>query len=348
MFIKNLPCGSSITIQASALAGTIGSVLFFGASRTITEDNPNFFWDDTNNRLGIGTNTPAASLTVNGDNVTLGVNATNAETRPVEFIGDNATGEVVGIRNTNASGIGSMSFEDETGAVPLAIGFNTTVNTAFIAVGISTEMKFTTLVGSSQKRVGSFHTIDSIFDGSVNDRAVFVWGRSSVHTDGTMFEVIPPAIDAPANGNFAIVGVQGAAHTAFPTPTDFKVVDFQLGQTIQFATGNFSDAFKALKITHSILAATGSTTITRPATVYINNAPQQGTNVTLSDPCALLVEGGKTRFDGDLFHNGSNMGFFAATPTTKKTVSGSRSSNAALASLLTALANYGIVIDSSS
>lgn len=37
---------------------TAGSVVFAGASGVYTEDNANFFWDDTNNRLGIGTNVP--------------------------------------------------------------------------------------------------------------------------------------------------------------------------------------------------------------------------------------------------------------------------------------------------
>jgi hypothetical protein len=43
-----------------------GSVLFAGATDNITEDNTNFFWDNTNKRLGIGTNAPAYALVVNG------------------------------------------------------------------------------------------------------------------------------------------------------------------------------------------------------------------------------------------------------------------------------------------
>lgn len=39
-----------------------GSVLFGGASGLIKEDNANLFWDDTNNRLGIGTNAPIVDL----------------------------------------------------------------------------------------------------------------------------------------------------------------------------------------------------------------------------------------------------------------------------------------------
>lgn len=41
---------------------TIGSVVFAGTSGVYTQDNANFFWDDTNNRLGIGTTTPLSPL----------------------------------------------------------------------------------------------------------------------------------------------------------------------------------------------------------------------------------------------------------------------------------------------
>jgi hypothetical protein len=47
-------------------AFTTGSVVFAGASGIYTQDNANFFWDDTNNRLGIGTTSPTAVLTASG------------------------------------------------------------------------------------------------------------------------------------------------------------------------------------------------------------------------------------------------------------------------------------------
>ena len=46
-------------------AFTAGSVIFAGPSGTqLVEDNANFFWDDTNNRLGLGINTPTVLLDV--------------------------------------------------------------------------------------------------------------------------------------------------------------------------------------------------------------------------------------------------------------------------------------------
>ena len=45
---------------------TQGSVIFSGAGGLISQDNSNLFWDDTNNRLGIGTATPTQALDVAG------------------------------------------------------------------------------------------------------------------------------------------------------------------------------------------------------------------------------------------------------------------------------------------
>lgn len=46
-------------------AFTTGSVVFAGASGVYLQDNANFFWDDTNNRLGIGTTTPGSAIETN-------------------------------------------------------------------------------------------------------------------------------------------------------------------------------------------------------------------------------------------------------------------------------------------
>jgi len=53
---------------AAAITGsslTLGSVPFIGASGALIEDNSNLFWDDTNNRLGVGTSAPASPIDIN-------------------------------------------------------------------------------------------------------------------------------------------------------------------------------------------------------------------------------------------------------------------------------------------
>ena len=51
----------------TATSFTTGSVVFAGASGVYSQDNANLFWDDTNNRLGIGTATPSELLEISSD-----------------------------------------------------------------------------------------------------------------------------------------------------------------------------------------------------------------------------------------------------------------------------------------
>jgi hypothetical protein len=57
---------ASMAIGGSITSATTGSVLFAGTSGVLAQDNANLFWDDTNNRLGIGVATPLIALDVSG------------------------------------------------------------------------------------------------------------------------------------------------------------------------------------------------------------------------------------------------------------------------------------------
>ena len=73
----------------TATAFTAGSVVFAGASGVYSQDNTNFFWDDTNNRLGVGT------TTVNADGIEISKLTGRATPVPVELrltSSDNGTG----------------------------------------------------------------------------------------------------------------------------------------------------------------------------------------------------------------------------------------------------------------
>jgi hypothetical protein len=74
--------------------------------------------------------------------------------------------------------------------------------------------------------------------------------------------------------------------------------------------------------------------------VFLNDIPING-DVTGSMFSATL-----TSIAGALNHDGSTAGFYGTAPITKPAVTGSRGGNAALASLLTALANLGLITDS--
>lgn len=58
-----------------------------------------------------------------------------------------------------------------------------------------------------------------------------------------------------------------------------------------------------------------------------------------------MYTAGEIEVDGALNHDGTTIGFYGATPVTKPTVTGAKGGNAALASLLTALVNLGLITD---
>jgi hypothetical protein len=66
---QNVLTTSSPTFAGLTVSGlTSGSIVFAGTSGVLSQDNTNFFWDDTNNRLGLGTNSPDSMLEIYGVN----------------------------------------------------------------------------------------------------------------------------------------------------------------------------------------------------------------------------------------------------------------------------------------
>jgi hypothetical protein len=76
-----LPKRTEVSVPATSF--TAGSLLFAGADGGMTEDNAGLFYDNTNNRLGIGTNTPVATLDVGGapEDISQAMNVTGTLTR---------------------------------------------------------------------------------------------------------------------------------------------------------------------------------------------------------------------------------------------------------------------------
>lgn len=68
--------GSTATLTITT-ALTQGSIGFIGASGALTQDNSNFFWDNTNKRLGINTNAPTTAIDVFGSGIIGRLNGTS-------------------------------------------------------------------------------------------------------------------------------------------------------------------------------------------------------------------------------------------------------------------------------
>ena len=84
----SVTAGGVSTNSATITSLTQGSVPFIGAAGLITQDNANLFFDDTNNRLGINTNTPGNSLDVHtaGTNPILALNNTAGNQSAISFL----------------------------------------------------------------------------------------------------------------------------------------------------------------------------------------------------------------------------------------------------------------------
>ncbi|QQR76998.1 tail fiber domain-containing protein [Candidatus Nomurabacteria bacterium] len=85
--------------------GTLGSVLFLGTAGILAEDNTNFFWDDTNNRLGLGTASPDTILDITGSGggalFTFNTGGTN-KTAQINFVDASTSKAVLGWDGPNA------------------------------------------------------------------------------------------------------------------------------------------------------------------------------------------------------------------------------------------------------
>lgn len=79
--------------------------------------------------------------------------------------------------------------------------------------------------------------------------------------------------------------------------------------------------------------------------MQINDDSTAGMQITEIGSGGIVVDGGTSGLM--LVPASGKLGFNGATPIVKRTVTGSRGGNAALASLLTALANLGLLTDSS-
>jgi hypothetical protein len=139
------------TVNATNFNGSfpVGSVLFANASGVISQSSTKLFWDNTNSRLGIGTSTPAASLTVAPSAMT--ETAFRVQAFPTQFTNimqiTNSAGSAlinVGINGSttfNEQGLADANFRIESDTHEHMVFVNSSTN----RVGIKTSAPSTEL-----------------------------------------------------------------------------------------------------------------------------------------------------------------------------------------------------------
>ena len=123
----------------------------------------------------------------------------------------------------------------------------------------------------------------------------------------------------------------------------------------QSVTGNTTTTGGTLQLLGG--NATGAGGTHTGGDIYLWAGSANGASGTRNGGDAYVKAGGGATADGSVYIqdatannrisvNSTGIGFHNTSPIAKPTITGSRSSNAALASLLTALANYGLLTDS--
>jgi hypothetical protein len=85
--------GGGMAIGGSITSATAGSVLYAGTSGVLAQDNANFFFDATNDRLGIGLSSPSRKLVVQGGTTDAGMLiSSSAGTKLLQISGRGSSG----------------------------------------------------------------------------------------------------------------------------------------------------------------------------------------------------------------------------------------------------------------
>ena len=281
-YIGALFVALALSITSTAFAGggatllTPGSVVFANpAGKNMGQDNANFFWDDTNNRLGLGTNTPASLLHLAGsmlrfDNFgsypTLSFNRANGtkaspsavlssdELSRIDFGGYNGSSYVTGAR------LAASSRENWTGS---ANGTDLVFLTTGSTTAIPTEKM--RLMGTGSLALGGSNIENYNLHIQENGRVELVaTGYSSTGSPTASKTVIAARL---ANGSMAapthinngqIIGefaIGGYKNTAFST----SATAYILGT----ATEDFSDSATGTKLEFGVTPNTTTGTLTK-------------------------------------------------------------------------------------
>jgi len=156
-----------IPIPIVTPSGVSGAIQFSNGS-AFASDAANLFWDDTNNRLGVGTNTPIAGI--------LHVKTTTANTNSSIIFGNNATATILAATDTGSAltqlqfRASSYNFTDTAGMRIASNGYGTVVTAMLQVVGSGSTSATTSLL--VQNSAGS--TSIQAFD----DRTVNLGGNS--------------------------------------------------------------------------------------------------------------------------------------------------------------------------
>ena len=144
--------GSGNIVVGATPSGIAGAIQFSDGS-AFASDATNFFWDDTNNRLGIGTNAPTSRLQVRGDG-----------TNPVARFESSAGANFLLINNSGQAVFGSAGANE-----PYLVNYNGTLTES--AGGHSLRIRQRANTGSTGNTLIQYWA-DGLFSGTTSGIAI--------------------------------------------------------------------------------------------------------------------------------------------------------------------------------
>ena len=158
--------GGSMAIGGTITGATSGSVLFANSGGVLAQNNANFFWDNTNFRLGIGTTTPSEKIHIVG-NLLISNGSQTTTFSNKKGASNNGLNIWIGNGGVNTSGTGAEGSDNismgrdtllnlSTGFKSIAIGNQALQNLTNagnnIAIGYQTLLRITS--GGSNVSIG--------------------------------------------------------------------------------------------------------------------------------------------------------------------------------------------------
>lgn len=308
---------------ANSLVLTAGDAVISDGSFSITDDDNATSFSLTNNTattVGAGVNTDGL-MDISSTTLTTG-NLVNLETTTALTSGrmlnitststaltsgnlirldwtpgsaTTATGDLFSLNiGTNGTTTGSLFNILDTGSSIFSVSetsVTTSLPTNFTAAGdvnIAYDINFTNPTASYIKSSAPLYLQAGPVYGN-NDLTLQTFGTGAVNISQSV----------ATTGSPTAFNVLGGAHTTLTASTEATDVKVNLARTVQFATGALTNQ-RAFQIQAPTYGFVGASTVTNAATLYIDRAPQAGTNATLTNAYAFWVDAGVSAFGGNV------------------------------------------------
>ena len=179
------------------------------------------------------------------------------------------------------------------------IGSSSLISFEGLSSQAAPAIKFAYGGGSPANMYGGNNTLGV----GINGFTRLLFSVSSTNFTGSPFTISNNAVATGAYTGFTFTG---AAHTNQTASTEATMVNWNLAQTVQFATGALTTQ-RAMRIQAPTYSFVGASTITTASTLSISGPPVAGTNATITNAYALNVESGYVNVAGGVLTGGTSV-----------------------------------------